>query len=571
MHNQELNAYIYNYCKNDLTSSVLLLTGPYGSGKSHYLRTSLTPYLHDTPEEISCISVSLREISNLEQLSRDIFMEIRTKLLKPKKETRAVGTILAKTIVKNLGKYLDLDLVPDEKDKDNLFKSIDLTGKLLIFEDIEKCGMDRDVFYNYVSSLANADRVKILICVSDRDLTREISSKVPVNIIRYKVDYPSVIREVFAAYDHPTLSSLATEETIREIELLGEVYRSTNVHALFAACQKTVDLYRLMKTDAIRYDPAFLKSVFMGNLLFLAKRRRKKDVSWGDEDQLSYRLGGNTYPLFRFCYEFITNGIFEFAQVAKAEEVLKEIRTYDGKRNASDDPDLAVLYTWYYQKEAEITETVRRVSKRLTDPEAFALEEYGRIAACMLGAEHLLGFNVSEAKHFLVKNLTAKGMQVNSDFISRYLVPYNDEPETVKECNDLKKRMLDALKKVDTQLVGFDYRPEQIEGFAHTVSSEKDRILRFGAFARALDNEKIEQMLKACSAKQIYDFHIAYISIYKTPNIRAYFSGDRPSVIDLSARLKALESFDGYDRIQRKNLEDFILDLSRVEQLLEEK
>lgn len=571
MHNQELNAYIYNYCKNDLTSSVLLLTGPYGSGKSHYLRTSLAPYLYDTPEEICCIPVSLREIGSLEQLSRDIFMEIRTKLLRPKKEARAVGTILAKTVLKNIGRYLDIDLIPDEKDRDNLFRSIDLTGKLIIFEDIENCGMDRGVFYKYVSSLAGSDRVKVLIAVSDSDLIREISAKVPVNIIRYQADYPGVIKAVFATYDHPALNSLATEETIREIELLGEVSRTADVRALFAACQKTVDLYRLMKTDTIQYDQEFLKSVFMGNLLFLAGKRRGKDVSWGDEDQLSYRLGGSSYPLFRFCYEFIVNGIFEFAQVSKAEEVLKAIRTYDAKRAGIADPDLSVLYTWYYQKEEDIVKTVASVSKRLQDPEAFALEEYGRIAACMLGAEHLLGCDVTEAKRLLTANLTAKGMKVSSDFISRYLVPCDDDPETVRECDDLKKRMLDALRKVDTQLFGFSYQPDQIEGLSRTVSAEKDRILRFGAFARALDNGKITEMLKRCSAKQIYDFHAAYVSIYRTPGIRAYFSGDRPSVIDLAARLCELESFGGYDRIQKRNLQDFILDLGRIEQLLEDR
>lgn len=45
MKRTELNFYIYNYVKNDLTNGSLILAGPAGSGKSHYLRHDLEPYL----------------------------------------------------------------------------------------------------------------------------------------------------------------------------------------------------------------------------------------------------------------------------------------------------------------------------------------------------------------------------------------------------------------------------------------------------------------------------------------------------------------------------------------------
>lgn len=566
MNHQELNAYIYNYCKNDLSSSALLLTGPSGSGKSHYLRTVLAPYLNDTPEQFSCILISLQDIADPEQLSREIFLENRARALKPKSEKRAVGTILAKTVVKSIGSYLNLDLTADEEDKDNLYKSVNLTGKLIAFEDIESSPIDRNAFCDYVASLANKDRVKILLVINDRteaELIRDITEKIPTSIVRYKVDFPSVVRGVFAEYDHPVLNGLATEETIREMREYSQLYRSANIHALFDACQKTVDIYRLMKTDTVAYDPDFLKSVFMGNLLFLGRRKMGQDVSWDDEDQLSFRLGGGSYPLFRFCYTFITEGVFEAAQVIKAQEVLREFRAYDRQTRPSD-PDLAVLYSWYYQTDKDLTEAVDRITERLKDPNAFALQEYGRIASCMLEAEALLHCDISAAKQLLVSNLTAEGMNVNPDFISRYLVPSGNDPEAVTACSDLKKRMLDALKKVDTRFFGFSYQPDEIERFSQTVSDIRERILKFGAFARALDNERIVEMLKHCTAKQLYDFRTAYSSTYKTPDIRVYLSGDRSSVCDLSARLKELESCEGYDRIWKKNLRDFILDLERI-------
>ena len=52
------------------------------------------------------------------------------------------------------------------------------------------------------------------------------------------------------------------------------------------------------------------------------------------------------------------------------------------------------------------------------------------------------------------------------------------------------------------------------------------------------------------------------------PTAALIFSGDRDSILELSAYLKELEQFEGYDRIQRKNLQDFIKDLGEIALML---
>ena len=41
----DLNKYIIHYLEHDRTHSAIMLSGPWGSGKSHYIKHSLIPAL----------------------------------------------------------------------------------------------------------------------------------------------------------------------------------------------------------------------------------------------------------------------------------------------------------------------------------------------------------------------------------------------------------------------------------------------------------------------------------------------------------------------------------------------
>ena len=47
MDTNELNIYINNYLENDKTQRAIMLTAPWGSGKSYYIKHSLCPFLID--------------------------------------------------------------------------------------------------------------------------------------------------------------------------------------------------------------------------------------------------------------------------------------------------------------------------------------------------------------------------------------------------------------------------------------------------------------------------------------------------------------------------------------------
>ncbi len=124
--------------------------------------------------------------------------------------------------------------------------------------------------------------------------------------------------------------------------------------------------------------------------------------------------------------------------------------------------------------------------------------------------------------------------------------------------------MLDALKLVNTELLGFSYHPSEIERFSRFVREETDRIMEFGAFARAMDNRKLQAMLKQCSAKEIYDFCSAYTYVYGLPHCGAFLCQDKDALEELSGLVKELETYGGYDRIQQNIIRTFIRALDSI-------
>lgn len=75
----DMNSFILNYLKNDITGRAIMLTGEWGSGKSYYVKNTLKPFLEDKDNgKHKCVIVSLYGLSDTSEISKAIYMELRT-------------------------------------------------------------------------------------------------------------------------------------------------------------------------------------------------------------------------------------------------------------------------------------------------------------------------------------------------------------------------------------------------------------------------------------------------------------------------------------------------------------
>ena len=162
MNEKEISEYLINYIENDKTRSAVMLTGPWGSGKSYYIQNKLVKDLGKKDKEIVC--VSLYGLKTLAELNKSIYLEIRAKkaikninkklsknqvgidstnkskknslfckwIKKHRKEIANSAYLFGKTIIKGFAGFFNVPLEFSDKDIEKLFSSINLEGKLIV-------------------------------------------------------------------------------------------------------------------------------------------------------------------------------------------------------------------------------------------------------------------------------------------------------------------------------------------------------------------------------------------------------------------------------------------------------
>ena len=109
MTNKELSSYIKHYVEKDKTKSAIMLTGEWGTGKSHYIKNELIPFLAENGGHKS-ILVSLYGLSGISEISKSIYLEARLGVLNAKSEGIAAGKLGVTTVIKGVSSFFGIEL-----------------------------------------------------------------------------------------------------------------------------------------------------------------------------------------------------------------------------------------------------------------------------------------------------------------------------------------------------------------------------------------------------------------------------------------------------------------------------
>ena len=83
MTTEQLNYYIKHYLEEDKTKSAIMLNAPWGTGKSYYIQNELIPFLAKGKTN-RCVVVSMYGLTKLSEISKSLYLEIRTESIKKK-------------------------------------------------------------------------------------------------------------------------------------------------------------------------------------------------------------------------------------------------------------------------------------------------------------------------------------------------------------------------------------------------------------------------------------------------------------------------------------------------------
>ena len=609
MTNEELNSYILHYLTKDKTNSAIMLTGDWGTGKSYYIQHSLKPFLEkDENGKHSCVIVSLYGLKDTAEISKGIYLGTRLKILNTVSESAATAKFAGRTIVKGLAGFFGVDLSQDEKSLLKLYESVDLTGKLIVLEDLERSGIDILEVLGYVNNLVEQDGVKVLLvaneeeiikfefcnriigqrekkeiekekslreafelptentdrfiqCQSSEDYLRA-KEKTISDTIQFEEDWQTTIQEIIQMFDNETLDKFSDAERVKDILDIMLHCKSHNLRSLIFACQKTADIFNSLDEKYLS-DEDFIQAIFFGVLFFVLRQKNGKTYKWGEEKYFSIDFGHEKTPLFKFCYDYITMQHKHFDDVENAHKAFSELILYDTTRSDTD-RDIATLKTYHVQTESDLNRALVNIEKRLENPEDISFYQYGTIAVYAIIVKGILGCNIDTIKNRLVANVHGKGHKLELEQIFWTVIGDACTTEQKEEYEILRKEMAESLKLGNEIIPNFDYQPEQSKEFYNYVVEHSGRFRLQESFAARLDMKRLSEMFRNSTAQQKDQIRGVFIAMYRAVNIKSSLASDKESIAQLLEFVKRDQEGDVGDAIQRLQYKWFIEYLEEI-------
>ena len=579
----DLNKFILDYLNYDISGRAIMLTSEWGSGKSYYVKEKLKSFLEE--KEKKCVIVSLYGLSDVSEIGKAIFLELHP-VIKKLSAARDAGRIIGKTLLNGLASKIGFDLEnPNDEMINKMYDSIDLSGTLVVLEDIERTQIEITRLLGYVNNLCENDRVKILLITNEDELLetyegkdgegkkvryytesaskyKRIKEKTVGDTIHFVCDIDTAIREIIARFGH-NLSWCNDDEIIEEVCRCFKQLNSYNLRAFIYGCQKSRNLFEIIADNKIELNNKIKGIIFYGIIGFTQRQSKDSNLRFDSDFYLSGKLGVNeSLPLFRFCYEYI---VFQTESIGEIKSALKYYTDYmkKGKWNSGKDEDLLILKDFYVRAEDEVVEALSNIPKKINDG-TIPYYDYGVIANFVVAIKYEaeIDFDIETIINAIIDGL--RSLNVNIEFESLFSSGFELKNEKGLEYFEhIKQRMKEAITGIDKNFE-FIYKPSALMDYYKKLDQSSADLIRRHGFAHKLDIQRVIDMLKQCSPEEIGIFRSLFMELYRFEHYSRVLEEDIKALIAIRDAASKLVKYDGYHKIQKMQLKWFINNLSDI-------
>lgn len=557
---EELTAYIIHYLEKDKTNRALMLSGDWGSGKSYYIKNHLCKALFDIENNNSrCTVVSLYGMRDVVEISKTIYIEQRARWLSNKNETFQTGKNIVRSLIKGAMGYFGVDLGTSDSEMMDLYRSIDLSNKLIILEDAERSFIGILDLLAYINSLVEQDNVKVLVVANEEVFLKhytiqtdeqgneeiiyvnesleylQTKEKTIGDTIIFQPDYASSITSIIKSFDNPSLFNFTSEKNIAEILNLPTLrQRAYNLRTFVYACQKTIDIYE--KTQGM-LPPKRMKSVFYSIIEFSSRIKSGAFPKWEGTNHLSVKLATDETPLYRFCYDYIRSQKFDSLRVKKALDEHSVKERYD-EDLFSKDFDYNVLHYWNLYTEQEIKTALLNIESKLRE-NTFSYYGYGRLIRYFIELHRYFDFDYSICKECMIKNLQDESNEIDGSIL--FLTEDELFPSELPFYEEFKNAILASLNNHRKKLIEFSYQPYDLPDLYSDVEIKKEKIYHSGGFLIEMNIDELVKTLQKCSPSQINSFRDFLSNMYLRSKKGSELYKDEAAINNLRKALINLE------------------------------
>ena len=177
---EDLVESILDYVRADYTDYAIMINGEWGSGKTyfwnHKVRNKIES-LRINGKRYTTIYMSLYGISNLEEISKKIFIE--TTQLMDKNMKKYMNTTGQSTIPEYAKTGLDMANlfgVTQNGDKVDYAQFFSTDDKILCFDDLERANVDVIDILGYINNFVEHDHIKTIIICNEKELSTKLKN-----------------------------------------------------------------------------------------------------------------------------------------------------------------------------------------------------------------------------------------------------------------------------------------------------------------------------------------------------------------------------------------------------------
>ena len=269
---------ILDYIRSDYTDYAIMINGEWGSGKTYFWNHKIRNKIENMTvngKKLTTIYMSLYGISNLEEISKKIFIEttqLMDKNLKRYMDANGQTVIpeYAKTGL-DMANFFGVTQNGDKIDYENFFSTDD---KVLCFDDLERANVDVIDILGYINNFVEHDHIKTIIICNEKELSTKLKSsnlEMKTFIATYLLDK----EDKLLTTDKPMVEKI--EETIENVfdkandyerikeKLIGETFEYAPeftyiINGLLIRYENNRDLIRFLRENTNLIVSTFIKS-----------------------------------------------------------------------------------------------------------------------------------------------------------------------------------------------------------------------------------------------------------------------------------------------------------------------
>ena len=275
---EELVESILDYIRSDYTDYAIMINGEWGSGKTYFWNNKIRKKIDSTKlngKQYTTIYMSLYGISNLEEISKKIFIETTQLMDKNlKKYMNSHGQMTIPEYAKTGLDMANLFGVSQNGDKVDYAKFFSTDDKVLCFDDLERANVDVIDILGYINNFVEHDHIKTIIICNEKELSTKLKSsnlEMKTFIATYLLDKQGDLTST----DKPMVEKIKNQiedvfdkaneyERIKE-KLIGETFEYAPkfdyiINGLLMRYEKDTELIRFLRENTGLIISTFNKS-----------------------------------------------------------------------------------------------------------------------------------------------------------------------------------------------------------------------------------------------------------------------------------------------------------------------